>query len=78
MEKIKEIIRFHLIKLIKFLRTKLILNQYQNLLRSDYMNLSKIKLKSSIFMNKKFYRLHWLEKMIKIKRVSNLNLRVSN
>ena len=27
----KEIIRFHLIKLIKFLRTKLILNQYQNL-----------------------------------------------
>ena len=65
-------------KINKIFKNKIHFKPISKSLKSDYDSLSKIKLRSSIFMNKKFYRLHWLEKMIKIKKVSNLNLRVSN
>ena len=65
-------------KIDKIFKNKINFYQISKSLRNDYYQLLKIKLKSPLFLNKKFYRLHWLEKMINTNRVSKLNLRVSN
>ncbi len=65
-------------KLEKIFGKKMSIKPITKSLEEDYIFLKKLKLKSSHFQNIKFYRLHWLAKLLRDKKVSKENLRVFN
>lgn len=65
-------------KIEKIFGNKMSIKPIAKSLNEDYHFLKKLKIKSYQFKNIKFYRLHWLEKLLKEKKVSKKNLRVIN